>query len=318
MDIPVSQRQSKSYSVSFIKGLVGLGLVIIILSLTFATAQPVIVYAQGIKGYVVGSNPVAAYACPDTNTAKCPIKLSLQPGTEVLIVDNVVGSTVPGLNDNAWRKIVYQGQTLFVPLRYISINPPNNSSGDAQDISFVQTSHEDDSTSAPPPGNFSTVPTSKAVGIGFCPGGCPPICPTGTYGVTFFTCCPIGYVLDTSKPVVFGQPGTCILPPPVTWYTATDGRINGNAGDRIAIYCRKSGRIEVWSINDSQGRFLVEFNHTVVDAAGRAGLRIAVGNQGVVTIGGDGQGQYWASIYGGPNNASGTGDFAKTFNCYVH
>jgi hypothetical protein len=116
---------------------------------------------------------------------------------------------------------------------------------------------------------------------------------------------------------VLGQPSSCIAPPPVTWYTATDGRIDGNAGDRIAIYCRRTGRIEVWSINESQGRFLVEFNHAVVDAAGRAGLTVKVGNLGTVNIGGDGHGQYWASLYGGPYHATGTGDFAKVFHCYV-
>src|SRR5579871_3050340 len=94
----------------------------------------------GIKGYIVGSGDVAAYICPDVNTAKCPIRLTLHPGTVVLIVDNVIGSNVPGLNDDAWRKIVYQGQTLFVPMRYISVTPPGK--GSEPDISLVQTSFE--------------------------------------------------------------------------------------------------------------------------------------------------------------------------------
>src|SRR5712692_10411832 len=39
-----------------------------------------------VRGYVVGSGGEAAYACPDTNTAKCPIRLTLAPGTQVLII----------------------------------------------------------------------------------------------------------------------------------------------------------------------------------------------------------------------------------------
>src|SRR5262245_3391882 len=87
----------------------------------------------GIKGYVVGSADVAAYACPDVNTTKCPIRLTLRPGTAVQIIDNVIGSNVPGLNDNAWRKISYQGLTLYVPMAYIHVGTPGN----GPDISLV-------------------------------------------------------------------------------------------------------------------------------------------------------------------------------------
>src|SRR5579871_3880646 len=148
---PISKRPSRLRTYPFIKGLGGLGLLCLILGLAFMTVRQESVYAsqevagrrpitaeQGIKGYVVGSGDVSAYACPDVNTAKCPIKLTLKPGTQVVILDNVIGANVPGLNDNAWRKIAYQGQTLFVPMRYISVTPPDNASAQAvQDVSFV-------------------------------------------------------------------------------------------------------------------------------------------------------------------------------------
>src|SRR5438105_4950714 len=119
MDSVVSEQQSKSRSNSFIKRPKVLGLALMILGLAFIFAKQESVYARqggtgdsaltadqgGIEGYVVGNGPVAAYTCPDT--VKCAVKLTLNPGTVVLIVDNVVGGNVPGLNDNAWRKIVY-------------------------------------------------------------------------------------------------------------------------------------------------------------------------------------------------------------------
>src|SRR5262249_7368914 len=256
-----------SYSRSFVKALIAAGVALIIIGLGFASVHQVLVYAQGgIKGYVVGSGPVAAYACPDTNTTKCPIKLTLAPGTVVQIIDNVVGSVVPGLNDNAWRKIVVQGQTLFVPMRFISVTPPNKSSGGtSQDISFVQTSNEDDSISAP---NFPLAPGSASTSSGstgtvrVCTRwiysvtpGVPPVCAATGLLPCIGAACPPGTVLSGFTVTTITSGGY------ITWYAATDGRINGNAGDRIAIYCRKTGIIEVWSINNSQGNFLVQFRH---------------------------------------------------------
>jgi len=274
-------------------------------------ASPSLVADQGtsgIPGYVVGSADVAAYACPDVNTAKCPVKLTLKPGTLVLIVDNVLGSNVPG-SGNAWRKIYYQGLYLYVPMRFISISPSANA---GPDISLVQTSYENNSNSShnfPSNASFSTAPASAALPSTL--KGVPWVCPGNLVLFSPNFCCPPGYSFNGSVcigPTVSSQ---------VTWYTATDGRINGGAGDRIAVYCRRSGRIEVWSINDSLGHFLVSFNHIAVDAAGKAGFSVAVGTQGVVTIGGDGHGQYWVALHGGPSNAGGTGDFAKTVQCYV-
>jgi hypothetical protein len=134
--------------------------------------------------------------------------------------------------------------------------------------------------------------------------------------ITGNVCCPPGYRFYSSSGGGLSLTITCV-PALATWYTATDGRIDGGAGDRIAIYCRRSGRIEVWSINNSVGTFLVSFKHEAVDAAGKAGFSVPVRMQSVVTIGGDGHGQYWAAIHGGPYNATGTGDFAKIFHCYV-
>jgi hypothetical protein len=257
---------------------------------------------NGIKGYVVGGGPVAAYACPDTNTAKCPIRLTLAPGTQVLIVDNLVGGFVPELNDNTWRKILVQGQLLYVPMQYISVVPlSGNSSDNAQDISFTLTG-EDDSTSG---ANFSTAPGSKAQAAVGVPGSF--VCVGSNTVLIGSQCCPSNTSLS----------GTDCMPSTIhTWYVATDGRMNGVAGDRIAVYCRRTGRIEVWSINDSQGHFLVSFSHFAVDAAGKAGLRVTVRGQ-LVTLNGDGHGSYMAAIQGGPFNATGQGDFAKSFHCYA-
>jgi hypothetical protein len=257
---------------------------------------------KGVKGYVVGSGPVAAYACPDTNTAKCPIRLTLAPGTQVLIVDNVVGGFVPALNDNAWRKILVQGQLVFVPMHYISVTPvSSNPSDNVQDISFTLTG-EDDSISAP---GFSTAPVSKAQAAVGVPGNF--LCFGSNTVLIGSMCCPPGTSLN----------GSDCVPSINTSYVATDGRMMGGAGDRIAVYCRRTGRIDVWSINDSQGHFLVSFNHVAVDSAGKAGLRASVGTQGVVTINGDGRGAYLAAIQGGPFKATGQGDFAKSFQCYA-
>jgi len=268
-----------------------------------------------ITGYIVGSGDVSAYACPDVNTAKCPIRLTLHPGTTVQIIDNVIGSNVPGLNDNTWRKILYQGQTLFVPLHFISINPSGNGSG--PDVSLVQTSFEDDSTTPPPTGGFLVAPGSTVLSHqGFPPR---PYCTTpGQVMLNDHVCCPPGFTFVSLTPRTNGNPLQvhCQQPLP-TWYIATDGRIGGNAGDRIAIYCRKSGRIEVWSINDSQGHFLVSFNHVAIDTAANKSFSVSIGAQGTVTVGGDGHGLYWAAIHGGSFNATGAGDFAKIFHCYT-
>jgi len=320
------QGLQSSRSSLFIKLLRGTGLLLLFVSLVFGgwwraayasqqtgdSANSVVQAPAGIKGYVVGNSLVAAYSCPDT--VKCQVKATLKPGTIVLIVDNVVGATVPGLNDNAWRKIVYQGLTLFVPQAYIRVGTP--SAGNGPDVSLVQTSFEDDSTGPNPTSSSVTAPPGiVSVNFGFPPP--PPFCSTlfnpPNYHVSTFNgvdkCCPPGLEYNGTE---------CAPTGPATFYHATDGRISGNPGDRIAIYCRKTGRIEVWSINNIQGLFLVSFNHLAVDAAGKAGFSVAVPLQGViVTINGDGHGTYWASIHGGLFHATGAGDFAKTFQCYM-
>lgn len=339
-------------SLSFVNGVKIVFPVVLFLSLVVLGVSRVTVYAHqestgdrtllagqgagGIVGYVVGSAEVAAYACPDANTTKCPVKLWLKPGAQVTIVDNIVGNDVPGLNDNAWRKIVYQGQELYVPMHYISVSAP----GEQPDISLVQTSLEDDSTSSPnfprsSPSTTTSTTTSTNTSFSTAPGSAviinncnpnnpcnKPPCPQG-YVESNNHCCPQGYTYDGSlcissitttvtNTVTIVKGGST-----VTWYVATDGRIEGNAGDRIAVYCRRTGRIEVWSINDSVGRFLASFKHDAVDAAGKIGLSVQVKDQTVVTIGGDGHGRYWAALHDGSYNATGTGDFAKTFTCYV-
>src|SRR5258708_17083206 len=183
---------------------------------------------NGIKGYVVGGRPVAAYACPDTNTAKCPIRLTLAPGTQVLIIDNLVGGIVPGLNDNSWRKILGEGQLLYVHMQYISVVPlSGNSSDNAKDISFTLTG-EDDSTSAP---SFSTAPGSKAQAAVGVPGSF--VCLGSNTVLIGDQCCPPDTSLNGTD-FMFSTIHTCNV--------ATDGRMNGGAGDRNSVYCRGTGR----------------------------------------------------------------------------
>src|SRR5262249_44708372 len=159
----------------------------------------------------------------------------------------------------------YQGQVLFVPMRYISLTQAANSE---PDISFVPLSNQNTGSGQPNfPGNntnsmnFSVAPIPATTILNT-------QTPQGTSGTSLVCmgaglvlsngfCCPQGFtyngnVCNLTLTTMGGQ---------VTWYVAGDGRVDGNAGDRIAIYCRQSGRIEVWSINNSQGHFLVDFRH---------------------------------------------------------
>src|SRR5262249_30212236 len=124
--------------------------------------------------------------------------------------------------------------------------------------------------------------------------GVPPVCAATGLLPCIGAACPPGTVLSGFTVTTNTSGGY------ITWYAATDGRIDGNAGDRIAIYCRKTGIIEVWSINDSKGNFLVQFKHEAVDVAGGAGFYVTTANQITVAINGNGHGQYSASIFGGP------------------
>src|SRR5262249_39753334 len=184
------------------------------------------------------------------------------------------------------------------------------------DISLVLTSYEDDSTSAPnfPSSGSSLVPSISVApsssGVSFNPAYClaislsKAVCSIGGIGTSYT--CPPGSVVIITNSINVSCTGT-IASRQRTWYAATDGRVNGGAGDRIAIYCRRTGRIEVWSINNSVGQFLVSFKHEAVDAAGKAGFSVSVGAQGIVTIGGGGHGPAWGAIHGGSYHATGRG-----------
>jgi len=107
------------------------------------------------------------------------------------------------------------------------------------------------------------------------------------------------------------------------WFNPGDSRISGAAGDHIAVYCNLNttgslaGTIDVWGMDgNGKGNRLTTFNYKEVVAAGRAGIMRNLGGMGNVFIVVDASGKYfYAGWIGGPYNATGIGDFTKSFVC---
>jgi hypothetical protein len=105
----------------------------------------------------------------------------------------------------------------------------------------------------------------------------------------------------------------------VEWFNPGDSRIDGRPGDRIAVYCDVLDTVVVWGIDDkSNGVPLATFDLNDLVAAGRKGLTERLGNYGSVFAVSDSQGNLWIAWSGGPFNATGRGDFAKSLNCNGH
>ncbi len=101
------------------------------------------------------------------------------------------------------------------------------------------------------------------------------------------------------------------------FFTPGDGRIDGKAGDRVAVYCNPSeDRLVVYGVDDSgKGFYLTTFSHSALVVAGSQGLTKHLGITGDVSLSGDGKGTYWLAWNGGPYRANGQGDFPKKFSC---
>ncbi len=121
---------------------------------------------------------------------------------------------------------------------------------------------------------------------------------------------------------ITGSPAACqnqIVPEPAQelpqWFNPGDGRVNGQPGDRLVVDCDED-RIIVYGVNDeSLGFLLAAFSNEEVLAAGPAGIYVDLGEEGVLSISGDGVGNFWAAWNGGKFNATGQGDWAKGFHC---
>ncbi len=109
----------------------------------------------------------------------------------------------------------------------------------------------------------------------------------------------------------------------VTFFVPGDSRINGFAGDHVAVYCNlnttgaMAQTVDIWGM-DSLGRGfrLGLFNYADILAAGAKGLSRNLGSNGTVFVMVDSTGRYfYAGWMGGSYNATGQGDFTKTFTC---
>jgi len=102
-----------------------------------------------------------------------------------------------------------------------------------------------------------------------------------------------------------------------------DSRVSALPGDRIAFYCNAgtsgpmANTIDMWSISPTgNGQRLTTFKYKDVVAAGAKGLSRDLGVNGTVFIIVDPSGKYFYSGWlGGPYQATGLGDFAKSFVC---
>ncbi|MCC7447453.1 MAG: hypothetical protein IT324_08565 [Anaerolineae bacterium] len=107
------------------------------------------------------------------------------------------------------------------------------------------------------------------------------------------------------------------------WFNPGDSRISGAAGDRVAVYCNTNttgnfaGTIDVWGMDgNGKGQRLTTFNYRDIVAAGSAGIMRSLGGMGNVFIVVDASGKYFYTGWiGGPYNATGIGDFTKSFVC---
>jgi hypothetical protein len=105
--------------------------------------------------------------------------------------------------------------------------------------------------------------------------------------------------------------------PAVTWFAPGDARINGQAGDRIALYCNTTAKpptLGVILIDDQGKGFLgLAFDYAKLKAAGTQGLSASSGGNKVTAVA-DGSGNIFAT-WVGQFGANGQKDFAKLITC---
>ena len=99
-------------------------------------------------------------------------------------------------------------------------------------------------------------------------------------------------------------------------YHPNDGRVEGNAGDLIALYCQRDYRsIAVYGISNSAGTYLTSFEVDKLRAAGPSGLTVDLGQQGRVSMAAQGSDKFYVMLKGGVVAAAGLDRFAKLFSC---
>ncbi len=95
---------------------------------------------------------------------------------------------------------------------------------------------------------------------------------------------------------------------------ADDGRVEGNPGDLIVIYCQPSYRsISVYGLDHGAGIYLASFE---ADRVRREGTLTAdLGAMGVLSMARTPSGAYYATLKGGLVAAAGLDTYAKLFRC---
>jgi hypothetical protein len=122
-------------------------------------------------------------------------------------------------------------------------------------------------------------------------------------------------VIAKSIPVASGGCGAA----GAQWFNPGDGRVDPLPGDRLAAYCNlNDGTLVIYLVQDNSiGLYGAKFLYKDLLAAGKAGLSVNKGENGVVSVSTDGKGNFWAAWNGGQFKADGNPNhgFAKGFNC---
>ncbi len=93
-----------------------------------------------------------------------------------------------------------------------------------------------------------------------------------------------------------------------------DGRVEGNPGDLIIIYCQPPNRnISVYGLDHGAGTYLASFEADKLHAAGT--LTTDLGAKGTVSMAWMPSGAYYATLKGGLVAAAGLDAYAKLFHC---
>ena len=97
---------------------------------------------------------------------------------------------------------------------------------------------------------------------------------------------------------------------------ADDGRVEGNEGDLIAVYCQQQYRaVSVYGIVNNAGLHLTSFEVDKVRAAGFSGLTVDLGEQGVVSMKSLADDTFYITLKGGLVAVAGLDIYAKVFRC---
>lgn len=99
-------------------------------------------------------------------------------------------------------------------------------------------------------------------------------------------------------------------------YLADDGRVEGNAGELLVLYCQPEYHaISVYGLVNSVGVHLTSFEADKVRAAGFPGLSVNLGGQGIVSMRSTAKNTYFVALKGGIAAAAGLDTYAKVFHC---